>query len=66
MFNRVVSLTPGQESWAEQKTKLMAKFTTLTHADLNYKTGKKEEMLASVQTKLGKTKDELAAIIAAL
>lgn len=46
-------------SWTEQKEKLKAKFPTLTDADLKYENGKKDEMLTRIQTKLGKTKDEL-------
>jgi uncharacterized protein YjbJ (UPF0337 family) len=33
---------------------------------LQYENGKKDEMLARIQTKLGKTKEELATLIAAL
>lgn len=50
----------------KKKAKLKAKFTILTDADLNYEDGKKDEMLNKVQVKLGKTKEELAKIIAAL
>ncbi|ESU25611.1 hypothetical protein FSS13T_18480 [Flavobacterium saliperosum S13] len=58
--------TVKQPNWNEQKGKLKAKFSTLTDADLQYEEGKKDEMLRKVQTKLGKTKEELTAIIAAL
>jgi len=53
-------------SWKEQKGKLKAKFSTLTDADLHFEEGKKDEMLKKVQTKLGKSKEEFKAIIAAL
>ena len=53
-------------NWSEQKGKLKAKFSTLTDADLHYEEGKKDEMFTNVQTKLGKTKEELQTIIAAL
>lgn len=53
-------------NWNEQKDKLKAKFLTLTDADLHYEEGKKDEMLNNLQVKLGKTKEELTAIIAAL
>ena len=52
--------------WTEQKTKLKEKFNTLTDADLRYEDGKKDEMFQRVQVKLGKTKEELQQIIAAL
>lgn len=56
----------NQPNWKEQKGKLKAKFATLTDADLQYEEGKRDEMLRRVQTKLGKTREELTAIIAAL
>ncbi len=53
-------------SWNEAKGKLKQKFAFLTDNDLLFAEGKKEEMLAKIQIKLGKTKEELLAIIAAL
>jgi uncharacterized protein YjbJ (UPF0337 family) len=58
--------TELQGSWNEQKGRLKQKFALLTDNDLLFAEGKKEEMLGKIQTKLGKTKEELAAIIAAL
>ena len=58
--------TPLEGKWNEQKSKLKAKFSTLTDADLHYEDGKKDEMLKRVQVKLGKTKEELQKIIEAL
>jgi len=52
--------------WNVQKGKLKAKYAMLTDEDLSYVDGKRDEMLNRVQLKIGKTKDELAAIIAAL
>ena len=52
--------------WNEQKGKLKQKFGTLTDKDLMFEEGKKEEMLGKLQIKLGKTKEELKKIIAAL
>ena len=60
------TLTQAIPGWARQKMKLKAKFSNLTDTDLNFAAGKKEEMLTKVQTKLGKSKEELSAIIAAL
>ena len=57
---------PIKGNWKEQKAKLITKFPTLTEEDLRYENGKKDEMLAKVQTKLGKTKQELDTIISAL
>jgi uncharacterized protein YjbJ (UPF0337 family) len=55
-----------QGSWNETKGKLKQKFAALTDNDLLFAEGTKEEMLGKIQQKLGKTKEELAAIIAAL
>lgn len=55
-----------EDNWAEQKVKLKAQFSNLTDDDLNYEEGKRDEMLSRVQTKLGKTPEELTAIIAGL
>jgi uncharacterized protein YjbJ (UPF0337 family) len=53
-------------NWNEQKGKLKQKFATLTDNDLMFADGKKDEMLGRLQIKLGKTKEQLHAIIAAL
>jgi uncharacterized protein YjbJ (UPF0337 family) len=53
-------------TWNEQKGKLKQRFAILTDNDLLFLEGKKEEMLGRLQVKLGKTKEELTAIIAAL
>jgi uncharacterized protein YjbJ (UPF0337 family) len=66
MTNVTPTAVPMKGNWSEQKTKLKAKFTTLTDADLQYENGKKDEMMDKIQIKLGKTKEELATIIAAL
>lgn len=58
--------TENKGTWAEQKTKLKAKFPVLTDADLTYENGKKDEMLSKVEKKLGKTKQELHDIIGKL
>jgi uncharacterized protein YjbJ (UPF0337 family) len=62
----MTTLTEVKGNWNEQKGKLKEKFSTLTDADLQYEEGKKDAMLEKVQAKLGKTKEELATIIAAL
>jgi uncharacterized protein YjbJ (UPF0337 family) len=50
-------------NWQQQKGKLKQKFATLTDNDLIFAEGKKEEMFGRLQTKLGKTKEELHKII---
>jgi uncharacterized protein YjbJ (UPF0337 family) len=66
MTNLTSTPVPVIGSWDEQKGKLKTKFSTLTDADLSYEEGKKDEMLNRLQIKLGKTKEELAKIIADL
>jgi len=53
-------------TWNEQKGKLKQKFALLTDDDLLFEEGKKDEMFGKLQIKLGKTKEELHKIIAAL
>ena len=53
-------------SWNEQKERLKQKFALLTDNDLLFAEGKKNEMLEKIQTKLGKTKEEIEAIIQSL
>jgi uncharacterized protein YjbJ (UPF0337 family) len=53
-------------NWNEQKGKLKKKFGYLTDNDLMFEEGRKEEMLGKLQIKLGKSKDELVKLIAAL
>ena len=66
MTDSTITPVPVKGNWNEQKSKLKAKFSTLTDADLYYENGKKDEMFTKVEEKLGKTKEELATIIAAL
>lgn len=54
------------ENWDEQKEKLKVKFSNLTDEDLSYEEGKRDDMLDRVRIKLGKTREELAIIIAGL
>jgi uncharacterized protein YjbJ (UPF0337 family) len=61
-----MNTTELEGTWNEQKGKLKQKFAMLTDNDLLFEEGKKEEMLGKLQVKLGKTKEELHAIIAAL
>ncbi len=60
------NLTEVEGSWNETKGKLKQKFAFLTDNDLLFMEGKKDEMLGKIQIKLGKTKEELRAIIQSL
>ena len=61
-----MNTTELKGNWNEKKGKLLQKFALLTDNDLAFAEGKKEEMLGRLQITLGKTKEELLSIIAAL
>jgi uncharacterized protein YjbJ (UPF0337 family) len=46
-------------NWNQIKGKLKQKYGQLTDQDLTFAEGKDDELLGRLQTKLGKTKDEL-------
>lgn len=52
--------------WSQQKSKLKQQFAILTDNDLQFASGKKDEMLAKLQIKLGKSKDEFDTLLASL
>ncbi len=60
------NITELKGNWNETKGKLKQKFAMLTDSDLLLIEGKQDEMLGRIQTKLGKTKDELQKLIADL
>jgi len=61
-----MNTTEMKGNWDQQKGKLKQKFATLTDNDLLFAVGKKEEMFGRLETKLGKTKEELHKIISGL
>ncbi len=61
-----MNTTEAKGDWNKQKGKLKQKFASLTDNDFMFLDGKKDEMLGRLQIKLGKTKEELFAIISAL
>jgi uncharacterized protein YjbJ (UPF0337 family) len=61
-----MNTTELKGSWNEQKGKLKKKFAVLTDNDLMFEEGRKEEMFGKLQIILGKSKEELDKIIAAL
>jgi uncharacterized protein YjbJ (UPF0337 family) len=65
-YNKMANLTELKGNWNEQKGKLKQAFAVLSDNDLMYEEGKKDEMFGKLQIKLGKTKEELHAIITAL
>ena len=58
-----MNTTELEGNWNELKGKLKQKFAVLTDNDLMFEEGKKEEMLAKLQIKLGKTKEDIHKII---
>jgi uncharacterized protein YjbJ (UPF0337 family) len=61
-----MNTTEIKGNWDQQKGKLKQQFATLTDDDLLFAEGKKDEMMGKLQIKLGKTKEELHKILAAL
>jgi uncharacterized protein YjbJ (UPF0337 family) len=55
-----------KKTWEDQKQHLKLKFAALTDTDVLFLEGKEEEMMAKLQIKLGKTRQELHQIISAL
>lgn len=66
MTNPTTNREPEIRNWNEQKSKLKSKFPFLNYSDLQFEESKNDEMLSRLQLKLGKTREELVAIIAAL
>jgi uncharacterized protein YjbJ (UPF0337 family) len=62
----MANTTVAKGTWNEQKGILKQRFAILTENDLLFEEGKKDEMLGKLQIKLGKTKEELRAVISAL
>jgi len=60
------NLTELKGNWNETKGKLKQKFALLTDDDVLYEEGKQDELFGRLQAKLGKTKEELHAIIDSL
>lgn len=55
----------NDRNWEKQKIELMQKFAILTDNDLLFEKGRKEEMFKKLQSRLGKSKEELEKIISA-
>ena len=53
-------------SWEEQKDKLKRKFAVLTKSDFLFNAENKDGMIERLQIKLGKTREEILAIISSL
>ncbi|GHN03105.1 hypothetical protein WSM22_45940 [Cytophagales bacterium WSM2-2] len=66
MTTSTVTPAPAAENWDEQKDRLKVRLPELVDTDLNFIKSKKDEMLARIQIRLGKSKEELSAIISEL
>tara|TARA_R110000868_G_scaffold259361_5_gene517352 strand:- start:123509 stop:123694 length:186 start_codon:yes stop_codon:yes gene_type:complete len=53
-------------NWNQLKGKLKQQYSELTDDDLTFQEGKEDELFGRLQTKLGKTKDEIREIVASL
>jgi len=60
------NVTELKGSWNETKGKLKQKFAMLTDNDLLLVEGKQDELIGRLQTKLGKTKEEINKLISEL
>ena len=60
------NVTAPKGNWNEIKGKLKQKFAMLTDRDPLFLEGKQDELLGRLQTKLGKTNEEIKKIIANL
>ena len=58
------NITEFAGSWNEANWKLKQKFALITESDRLFLEDKQEEMLARLQAKLGKTKEEIKKILA--
>ena len=57
------NLTELKGNWTEMKGKLKQKYAQLTDDDLLLVEGKEEELVGRMQSRLGKTKDEIHKLI---
>jgi len=57
------NITELNGNWNEIKGRLKQKFALLTESDMLLAEGKQDEMLGRLQSKLGKTKEEIQKII---
>ena len=60
------NVTELEGNWSDLKGKLKQKFAMLTDSDLLMVEGKQDELLGRLQSKLGKTKEELHKLISEL
>jgi hypothetical protein len=60
-------MRPGRKGyWEDKKEKLLKRYSNLTNKDLSFNLGQEDEMIETLSSKLGKTRQELLSIIIAL
>jgi len=62
----MINETQLKGNWNETKGRLKQKFAMLTDNDLLLVEGKQDEMLGRLQSKLGKTKEEMQELLSEL
>ena len=60
------NLTELKSNWSEIKEKLKQKFVMLTERDVLFLEGKEDEMIARLQFRLSKTKEEVNQLLSEL
>jgi len=61
-----MNTTTIKGNWNEMKGKLKQNYADLTDDDLLYEEGKEDELYGRIQTRVGKSKDEVRKMIADL
>jgi len=56
----------NEQTWNEQKEKLLVQFSELSKEDLMFEAGRKYQMIEKIRLKLGKTEEEMEQIIQSL
>ena len=56
----------AEERWSNQKAKLKLLYVNLDDEDLRYDYGMKDIMMTKLQVKLGKSREELEAVLSGL
>ena len=61
-----MALTPEKLAWIQTKRKLKQRYVFLQDKDLKYEVSQKDEMVAKLSKRLGKTKTQLEEIMESL
>jgi hypothetical protein len=61
--NKTVEAFKISGNWAEQSKELKSKFSQLTDTDLKFETGKENDLIKRIETRLNKNREEVINII---